>query len=95
MKRITAVLCALAMLLTLAACTKKNTDYSNQTLIGKVISIDGTNVTMQLGELSTQEGMQQPAELGDGQTPPELPADDTQENQQMPAGDAQGDAGFC
>lgn len=95
MKRITAVLCALAMLLTLAACTKKNTDYSNQTLIGKVISIDGTNVTMQLGELSTQEGMQQPAELGDGQTPPELPADDTQENQQtppeMPAGDAQGE----
>ena len=49
------------------------TDYSNQTITGKVTSMDGTSVTLQLGEL-TEGG---PGGSADGQTPPDMPNSDS------------------
>ena len=48
-------------------------DYSNQTITGKVVSMDGTSVTLQLGEL-TEGG---PGGSSDGQTPPDMPNSDS------------------
>ena len=48
-------------------------DYSNQTITGKVTSVDGTSVTLQLGEL-TDGG---PGGSSDGQTPPAKPGDNS------------------
>lgn len=82
MKRVIALLCSVAMICLLASCSKSSnseTDYSNQTLTGQVTSVDDTKVTLQLGELGTQGGMQRPDEnggnqmQGDKQTPPEIP----------------------
>ena len=68
-------------------------DYSNQTITGKVVSIDGTSVTLQLGEL-TGGG---PGGSSDGQTPPDMPnsdsssdgSSDQQTPPDMPGGDSQ------
>ena len=102
MKRIVAFLCTAAMVLLLVACSNSSkdsnssdsgTDYSNQTLTGQVTSIDGTKITLQLGELNAQDmqgGMQKPDEnsnsqmQNDGQTPPEKPDGDTQNSGQTP-----------
>ena len=70
MKKFIAILCAAAMVLTLAACgAKRNTEYAGQTVTGKVTAIDGTSVTLALGESS---GSGAPSG-GDGQQPPEMP----------------------
>ena len=70
MKRFIAILCAVAMVLTLAACgAKRNTEYAGQTVTGKVTAIDGTSVTLALGESS---GSGAPSGR-DGQQPPEMP----------------------
>lgn len=83
------------MLFSLAACSKQ-TDYSGQTITGQVTAIDGTKITLQLGELTEQNaGIQdsqpgavgQPGENGDGQTPPDLPAGEQQNAGQMPGGE--------
>ena len=58
MKRIIAILCCAALLFTLAGCSSTGTtteDYSNTTLTGQVVSVDGNTVTLQLGELSEDE----------------------------------------
>ena len=69
MKKFIAILCAAAMVLTLAACgAKRNTEYAGQTVTGKVTAIDGTSVTLALGESS---GSGAPSG-GDGQQPPEM-----------------------
>ena len=68
-------------------------DYSNQTITGKVVSMDGTSVTLQLGEL-TEGG---PGGSSDGQTPPDMPnsdsssdgSSDQQTPPDMPGGDSQ------
>ena len=68
-------------------------DYSNQTITGKVVSMDGTSVTLQLGEL-TGGG---PGGSSDGQTPPDMPNSDSssdgssgqQTPPDMPGGDSQ------
>lgn len=68
-------------------------DYSNQTITGKVVSMDGTSVTLQLGEL-TGGG---PGGSSDGQTPPDMPnsdsssdgSSDQQTPPDMPGGDSQ------
>ncbi len=68
-------------------------DYSNQTITGKVVSMDGTSVTLQLGEL-TGGG---PGGFSDGQTPPDMPnsdsssdgSSDQQTPPDMPGGDSQ------
>ncbi len=70
MKKFIAILCAAAMVLTLAACgAKRNTEYAGQTVTGKVTAIDGTSVTLALGESS---GSGAPSGR-DGQQPPEMP----------------------
>lgn len=52
MKKFIAILCAAAMVLTLAACgAKRNTEYAGQTVTGKVTAIDGTSVTPGTGRV--------------------------------------------
>ena len=51
-KKIRSLFCAAALTLSLAACGSKTSDYSGQTITGEITDIDGTAVTMQLGELS-------------------------------------------
>ena len=52
-KKILSLFCAAALTLSLAACgSKSTTDYSGQTVTSEITDIDGTAVTMQLGELS-------------------------------------------
>lgn len=74
MKRVISFLCIAALLIcSLTACsdnTQAGTDYSGQTLTGKVVAVDGTLVAVQLGALSdTTEGgdpAQIPADAGSG-----------------------------
>ena len=73
MKKMIAILCAAALTLFLAACGSTTEDYSGQTLTGQVTAIDGSAVTLQLGELtedaSTPPDM--PSGGSDAQTPPD------------------------
>ena len=75
MKKITALLCAAAMVLSLAACSsgEDNSAYAGTTVTGEVSEIDGNKVTVTLGELTEEEmpDWQQPG--GDGETPPSKP----------------------
>ena len=80
-KKILSLLCAAALTLSLAACgSKSTTDYSGQTVTGEITDIDGTAVTMQLGELSA--GGMPSHDVSDssdsGQTPPDKPDGETQ-----------------
>ena len=71
-KKIRSLFCAAALTLSLAACGSKTSDCSGQTITGEITDIDGTAVTMQLGELS--EGGMPSRDVSDsfdsGQTPP-------------------------
>ena len=80
-KKILSLFCAAALTLSLAACgSKSTTDYSCQTVTGEITDIDGTAVTMQLGELSA--GGMPSHDVSDssdsGQTPPDKPDGETQ-----------------
>ena len=79
-KKIRSLLCAAALTLSLAACGSKTSDYSGQTITGEITDIDGTAVTMQLGELS--EGGMPSDDVSDSsdsdQTPPDKPDGETQ-----------------
>ena len=71
MKKLVSILCAGAMLLSLAACgAKTNTAYAGQTITGKVTALEGTSVALALGELTENT-----APGGDSQQPPEMPSD--------------------
>ena len=69
-----------------------NTEYAGTTVVGQITAIDGSNVTLQLGELTEPDmGEQKP----DGETPPEKPegeegqdASDNQTPPEMPDGEA-------
>ena len=79
-KKIRSLFCAAALTLSLAACGSKTSDYSDQTITGEITDIDGTAVTMQLGELSAG-GMPSHDVSGSsdsGQTPPDKPDGETQ-----------------
>ena len=98
MKKLVSILCAGAMLLSLAACgAKADTTYAGQTVTGKVTTLEGTSVTLALGKLTENAALgsdsQQPPEMpGDGQTgdqstgtPPEKPdGDSSQSNDSQP-----------
>lgn len=75
----------MAMILSLVACSKSSTDYSGQTLTGKVTAIDGTKITVQLGELSEQE-----LSAPNSENPPEKPDSDGESSDntepEMPSG---------
>ena len=79
-KKIRSLFCAAALTLSLAACGSKTSDCSGQTITGEITDIDGTAVTMQLGELS--EGDMPSHDVSDssdsGQTPPDKPDGETQ-----------------
>ena len=79
-KKIRSLFCAAALTLSLAACGSKTSDCSGQTIIGEITDIDGTAVTMQLGELSA--GGMPSHDVSDssdsGQTPPDKPDGETQ-----------------
>lgn len=71
MKKLISILCAGAMLLSLAACgAKADTTYVGQTITGKVTALEGTSVTLALGELTEDA-----APGGDSQQPPEMSSD--------------------
>ena len=109
MKKLVSILCAGAMLLSLAACgAKADTTYAGQTITGKVTALEGTSVTLALGELTEDAApggndSQQPSETpgGNGQTgeqpagtPPEKPEGTSDDNQsgQQPPEKADGDS---
>lgn len=83
-KKIRSLFCAAALTLSLAACGSKTSDCSGQTITDEITDIDGTAVTMQLGELS--EGGMPSHGVSDGsdsgQTPPDKPDGET------PSGDS-------
>ena len=88
MKRIVTILCVAALLFSLTACSESNSDaeseadYSNQTLTGQVTAIDGTKVTLLLGEITEREmDMQQ---MGEGEAPPDAAGRDMSGNGQTP-----------
>lgn len=79
-KKLLSLLCAAAMLLSLAACgTKADTTYAGQTLTGRVTAVDGTTVTLALGELTETSAPSGGAHSGDSdsQQPPEMPSGDS------------------
>ena len=108
MKKLISILCALALVFSLAACgAKRNTEYAGQTIAGQVTALDGTSVTLALGELSQSGGPsgqdgQQPPEMSGGDstetqstgTPPEKPAgsDDSSQSSQQPPEMPSGDS---
>ncbi len=78
MKKLLSILCALALVLSLAACgAKRNTEYAGQTITGQVTALDGSSVALALGELSQSGG----PSGSDGQQPPEMPGDDSSDTQ--------------
>ena len=106
-KKILALLLGAMMLLVLAACgAKADTTYAGQTITGKVTALEGTSVTLALGELTEDAApggdSQQPPEMSsDGQTgdqptgtPPEKPEDTSGDNQsgQQPPEKPDGDS---
>ncbi len=81
MKKTISLLCASAMVLSLAACgssqTESNTDtaYANTTVTGQVTAITDTSVTLQLGTLS---------ESSDRPSSPDASSSDNTSNSQTP-----------
>ena len=79
-KKILSLFCAAALTLSLAACGSKTSDCSGQTITGEITDIDGTAVTMQLGELSA--GGMPSHDVSDSsdsvQTLPDKPGGETQ-----------------
>ena len=78
-KKFVSLLCAAAMALSLAACgAKADAAYAGQTLTGRVTAVDGSTVTLALGEL-TEDAMPSggaPTGGSDSQQPPEMPSGD-------------------
>lgn len=97
-KKITAIICAAALILSLAACAKK-ADYSGTTVVGKVTAADGNKVTVSIGTLDeSADNAAKPDSdgTGDSQTPPEKPDGDSNSDSQtppdMPDSDSNGDS---
>ena len=92
-KKITAIICAAALILSLAACAKK-TDYSGTTVVGKVTATDGNNVTVSIGTLdeSAETATKSDSDsTGDSQTLPEKPDGDSTGDSQTPPEKTDGD----
>ena len=96
MKKILSILCMLALVFSLAAC---GSSTSADSIYGKVTAIDGSTVTVQLGEMSEQGGVPSGQAPSDGQQPPEMPSGEAPSSQtpsggqqppEKPDGDASG-----
>ena len=87
-KKWIALLCAAVLSFTSVACDSKAAEtYSGQTLTGQVTAIDGSAVTLQLGELT--EDTNTPPEMPDGQAPSDTPnGDNTQTPPDAPNGNS-------
>ena len=86
-KKWIALLCTAVLSFTSVACGGKAAEtYSGQTLTGQVTAIDGSAVTLQLGELT--EDTNTPPEMPGGQAPSDAPNGD---NTQTPPGAPSGD----
>ena len=83
MKKLTAIICALAMILMLCSCTGST---EKKTVTGKVTKIDGTKITLLLGEIAEA--------TGDAQTPPEKPDGESGNAQGTPPEKPDGEGGF-
>ena len=102
-KKFLSLLCAAAMMCSLAACgTATDAAYAGQTLTGRVTAIDGTTVTMQLGGLTETAAPTDNSGSSDSQqptgTPPEKPdggssTDSAQQPPEMPNGDGSSQQG--
>ena len=101
-KRIASLTCAAALLASLAACgtsaSSGSTSAASSEVVGQILAIDGSTVTLQLGTLSENSAPQgTPPEKPDdstadsgttAQTPPEKP-DNNSSDAAAPSGDAQ------
>ena len=83
MKKLTAIICALAMILMLCSCTGST---EKKTVTGKVTKIDGTKITLLLGEITEA--------TGDAQTLPEKPDGESGNEQGTPPEKSDGESGF-
>ena len=102
MKKTAIILCTLLMMATRAGCGE--TDYSNTTVTGQVTEIDGTKVTLQLGEMEEMELPEDMADMFDGEMPsmpegmtgevPSMPEGGMGEMPGMPEGQQGGDSGW-
>ncbi len=107
MKKFVSLVCAAAMVFSLAACGKNsgNSAYAGSTVTGKVTSIQDTTVTLQLGELAENESSGRsdmpgtpPDSSGtpsgtEGGTPPEKPDGDNSGSSQTPPEKPDGSTG--
>ncbi|MCD8144759.1 MAG: hypothetical protein LUD79_05410, partial [Oscillospiraceae bacterium] len=100
MKRFISLFCAAGLLVSLAACGSQNStsetetataateDYSNSELTGEVTAIDGTTITLTLGELTEADmssgGGEAPG--GDGMEKPDGTGAPDGEEMEMPEG---------
>ena len=85
MKKFLSIICALALILTFASCKNGESDRSNTTVTGKVTAIDGTKITLALGEVSKEQNQDGAPTPPDGQTP-----DGQTPGGQAPSGDQNG-----
>lgn len=105
-KKTAVILCATAMLVTFGGCGNTNSgenassssesadaqkDYSNQTVIGQVTAIEGTKVTLQLGEMDSPSMKEKPEADGENGKQPGDGQDDA-ERPERPEGDIPDDA---
>lgn len=100
MKKFLALLLSAALLLGLCACAvpaESETDYSGQTLAGKITALSGSTATLRLGELTESSGQTssgEAPEMPSGEAPsgeaPEMPSGEapTGEAPEMPSGEA-------
>ena len=98
MKKIISILCVIMLVLSLVACQSKTTysDKANSSIVAKVTSINGSTITVQVGELieSSEEIPSKPDENGQVQNPngeqseiPQQPSGDQSEAPQQPSGE--------
>ena len=87
-KKLLSLLCAAAMVFSLASCgAEADTAYAGQTLTGRVTAVDGTSVTLALGELTEDAApaggapSDSDSSSGDSQQPPEMPSGDSDGSQ--------------
>ena len=92
MKKFLALLLSAALLLGLCACAapaESETDYSGQTLAGKITALSGSTATLRLGQLLESVSQSPSGEAPTGE-PPEMPSDEAPigEPPEKPSGEA-------
>lgn len=90
-KRVISLVCIVALLFSLTACTTKETaDYSDQTIYGQVTEFKNNALTVQLGECSSSNSKKQPSDASNessdsSQAPPEMSEGNSENNSTPPA----------